>query len=320
MVRVTAGRKGGSGFIFDTEGYTAFVVTNHHVIEDEDAIDVRVKSTLTYKATLLGYDSDKDVAVLSICCSPYFTALAWDSDASVQTGDQVVAVGYHRSSSSRVSATLGQVKYDRTGAVLGYISHDAPLNPGSSGGPLFSTEGNVVGVNTGGSKVTDRTYYAVPYSAIADDAADWKSRLIINCPTARELAYINAQRDYSDNINLGMSSLLNLMTEAHDNPSLMSDDSWTRRVAVILPVLDRDAEGILALDTPNSAASIRTAAESMVNRALTVTDLLVREIDRRDLDAIEEFYNLYTRYLNLHTRYLLDGQIPLLVAMNSFCD
>ena len=75
VVRVTAGRNGGSGFIFDTEGDTSFVVTNHHVVEDEDAIDVRVKNTRTYKATLLGYDSDKDVAVMSICCDSSFTAL-----------------------------------------------------------------------------------------------------------------------------------------------------------------------------------------------------------------------------------------------------
>ena len=179
MVRVTAGRNGGSGFIFDTEGTTAFVVTNHHVVEDEDAIDVRVKNTRTYKATLLGYDSDKDVAVMSICCNSSFTALAWDSGASAALGEQVVAVGYPRSSSSSVTATIGQVKDDWVSATLGYISHDAPLNPGNSGGPLFSMEGKVLGVNTAGSTTTAGIFYAVPYSTIEDDVADWKSRLIV---------------------------------------------------------------------------------------------------------------------------------------------
>ena len=65
-MRVTAGSSGGSGFIFATAGDTAFVVTNHHVIEDADAIDVTVKDARTYPATLLGFNSDKDVAVLAM--------------------------------------------------------------------------------------------------------------------------------------------------------------------------------------------------------------------------------------------------------------
>ena len=162
MVRVTAGRKGGSGFIFDTEGNTAFVVTAHHVIEGEDAIDVRVENTRTYKATLLGYDSDEDVAVISICCSSTFQILAWDSGASATVGDQVVAVGYPRGSSSRVTATIGQVKNDWVADVVANIAHDAPLNPGNSGGPLFSTKGEVLGINTASSTRTEGLFYAVP--------------------------------------------------------------------------------------------------------------------------------------------------------------
>ena len=179
VVRVTAGRKGGSGFIFDTEENTAFVVTAHHVIEDEDAIDVRVKNTQTYKATLLGYDADKDVAVLSICCSSAFNALAWDSGASAEVGEQIVAVGYPRSSSTQVIATIGEIKDDPRGVPRGFIAHDAPLNPGNSGSPLFSKEGKVLGINTAISTTKEGIGYAVPYSAVADKVADWKSRLIV---------------------------------------------------------------------------------------------------------------------------------------------
>ena len=116
---------------------------------------------------------------MSICCNSSFTALAWDSGASAALGEQVVAVGYPRSSSSSVTATIGQVKDDWVGATLGYISHDAPLNPGNSGGPLFSMEGKVLGVNTAGSTVTEGLFYAVPYSTIEDDVADWRSRLVV---------------------------------------------------------------------------------------------------------------------------------------------
>ena len=179
VVRVAAGRKGGSGFIFDTEENTAFVVTAHHVIEDEDAIDVRVKNTQTYKATLLGYDADKDVAVLSICCSSAFYALAWDSGASAGVGEQIVAVGYPRSSSPQVIATIGEIKDDPRSVPHGLIAHDAPLNPGNSGSPLFSKEGKVLGINTAISTTKEGIGYAVPYSAVANKVADWKFRLVV---------------------------------------------------------------------------------------------------------------------------------------------
>ena len=179
VVRVTAGFKAGSGFIFETEGDTAFVVTNHHLIEGEDAINVQVGNAWTYKATLLGYDSEKDIAVTSICCSFSFTSIAWKSEASTTVGEQVVAIGYPRSSSTRVIATIGEIKDDPRGATRGFIAHDAPLNPGSSGGPLFSMEGKVLGVNTAASTIADGIFYSVPYSSIAEYVADWKSRLII---------------------------------------------------------------------------------------------------------------------------------------------
>ena len=155
------------------------MVTAHHVIEDEDAIDVRVKNTQTYKATLLGYDADNDVAVLSICCSSAFNALAWDSGASADVGEQIVAVGYPRSSSPKVIATIGEIKDDPRGVPHGLIAHDAPLNPGNSGSPLFSKEGKVLGINTAISTTKEGIGYAVPYSAVANKVADWKSRLVV---------------------------------------------------------------------------------------------------------------------------------------------
>ena len=85
---------------------------------------------------------------MSICCNSDFKTLEWKPDASYEAGDQVVAVGYPPSSSSRVTATIGEVKDDFLGYLWGYIPHDAPLNPGNSGGPLFSMEGKVLGVNT----------------------------------------------------------------------------------------------------------------------------------------------------------------------------
>ena len=179
MVRVTAGySSAGSGFIFAIEGDTAFIATNHHVIEDARSIDVKVKDSVTYKALLLGFDADRDVAVLSICCASDFVSLTWEP-ASPPVGHQVIAVGYPRSAEKRVVATTGTVAAaDRQSDRFGYIPHNAPLNPGNSGGPLFSKEGKVLGINTARS-LREAVYYAVPYQAIADQIADWKSRLVV---------------------------------------------------------------------------------------------------------------------------------------------
>ena len=179
IVRVTAGNSGGSGFIFETEGNTAFVVTNHHVIEEEDSYDVVVRNTDTYEAVLLGYDSDKDIAVLSICCDPEFFAIPWESGATAELGDEVVAIGYPRGSGAQITATTGTTQDNWLGNALGLASHDAPLNPGNSGGPLFSMDGEVLGVNSGSSKLEEGVFYAVAYEAIREDVLLWKRKLVV---------------------------------------------------------------------------------------------------------------------------------------------
>ena len=113
-----ADESGGSGLIFDTEGDTAFVVTNYHVVEESDAYDVVVRNRTRYKATLLGYDEEKDIAVLSVCCDSTFVAIPWDSGATAQMGEEVVAIGYPRSSGSRVTATTGTMQDDWLGDTL----------------------------------------------------------------------------------------------------------------------------------------------------------------------------------------------------------
>ena len=181
VVRVTADYSGGSGFIFAAEGTTAFVVTNHHVVADAGAIDVEVKNARTYEAVLLGSNSDKDVAVMAICCDADFLVLPWDSKASPAVGDEVLAVGYPRGAANSVIATIGELTTpDVVSVQHGFIPHTASLNPGNSGGPLFSMEGKVLGINTGRSVGSgELVFYAVPYESIADQVADWKSRLIV---------------------------------------------------------------------------------------------------------------------------------------------
>ena len=68
----------GSGFIFDVEGGTAFVATNHHVVDGAGALDVELTSGASYEALLLRWDADRDIAVLAICCAADFVSIPWE--------------------------------------------------------------------------------------------------------------------------------------------------------------------------------------------------------------------------------------------------
>ena len=180
IVRVTAGfSSAGSGFIFEVRETTAFVATNHHVIERERTVDVQVHTGHTYKALVLGWDSDLDVAVLAICCSREFTALRWDP-AEREVGTQVIAVGFPRSTEGGLTATIGEtVAHDAISRQHGFIPHSAPLNPGNSGGPLFAMpNATVLGINTAGG-LQELRFYAVPYQAVEESMEDWRAQLVV---------------------------------------------------------------------------------------------------------------------------------------------
>ena len=179
VVRVIAGYSAaGSGFIFDTTGETGFVVTNYHVVEDDPGdIDVKVMGR-TYTGTLLGYNSEEgvDVAVVSICCDANFHALPWEKGGRANPGVSVMAMGRPR---DVPVSTTGTVVDDFLADTFDLVAHDAPLQQGSSGGPVLTMDGKILGVNVASSKLTDGLFYAVPYQKIATQVADWKSRLVV---------------------------------------------------------------------------------------------------------------------------------------------
>lgn len=163
IVRIEAGSGSGSGVIFDmrittqkTGSGVGFVLTNYHVIEEAISFDlfdanvsVIVNDRKAYKASVVGVDMKRDLAVLEICCSK-FTVLRF-SDANMLTaGTEIVAMGYPLGLISQATSTRGIV----SGMTYEYccdrwvVQHDAPINPGNSGGPMVSLSGEVVGINT----------------------------------------------------------------------------------------------------------------------------------------------------------------------------
>ena len=149
VVRITTDRATGSGVIFKTEGTTGYLVTNHHVIEDGSFITVTVNDRQTYSGSLLGSDSVRDLAVVKICCDN-FQAVPFGNASTVEPGTQVLTIGYALGLPGQATVAQGivsAVRYD-SDVRSEVIQTDAAINPGNSGGPMFSVNGEVLGINT----------------------------------------------------------------------------------------------------------------------------------------------------------------------------
>ncbi len=141
----------GSGFIIDQEGR---IVTNHHVVEGAEEVQVTLHDGTIVEAEVLGTDAHSDLAVIDIDFPP--EALRWvelgDSDL-LQVGQRAIAIGnpfgLEGTLTTGVISALGRTLPAETlFAIPEVIQTDAAINPGNSGGPLLDAQGSVIGVNT----------------------------------------------------------------------------------------------------------------------------------------------------------------------------
>jgi serine protease Do len=136
----------GSGFLLDSDGY---IITNNHVVEDASEVKVKLDDKRELVAKVIGTDKQTDLALLKIDAKNLQHVTLGDSD-KLRVGDDVVAVGNpfglgRTVTSGIVSALARDIN---AGPYVDFIQTDAAINRGNSGGPLFDTAGNVVGVNS----------------------------------------------------------------------------------------------------------------------------------------------------------------------------
>lgn len=144
----------GSGVIISDDGY---IVTNYHVVEQAEEIQVTLNDKRAYDAKVIGTDPNTDLAVLKIEESglPY---IAWGNSDDVKIGEWVLAVGNPFNLTSTVTAGIVSAKARNINIIAGngsgpqavesFIQTDAAVNPGNSGGALVNTAGQLVGINT----------------------------------------------------------------------------------------------------------------------------------------------------------------------------
>lgn len=140
----------GSGVIINQDGY---IVTNNHVVENADDLEVTLHNNQTYKATVIGSDHSTDLALIQIKAKNLPTVPMVNSD-DIKVGEWVLAVGNPMGLNSTVTAGIVSAKGRNINilkdkfAVESFIQTDAAINPGNSGGALVNLDGGLIGINT----------------------------------------------------------------------------------------------------------------------------------------------------------------------------
>jgi putative serine protease PepD len=162
----------GSGFVYDEEGH---IVTNEHVVDGADSIQVTFSDGSSYKARVVGTDPSSDLAVLEVdAAARLLDPLALGDSDDLQVGDGVVAIGSpfgleETVTSGIVSALRRRIDAPNGFSIADAIQTDAAINQGNSGGPLLNARAEVVGVNAqikSDSGGNDGIGFAIPSNAV----------------------------------------------------------------------------------------------------------------------------------------------------------
>lgn len=172
-------RASGSGVIITEDGY---IVTNNHVIDGADEINVTLANKKSYKATLVGQDPNSDLAVIKIE-GKAFPYIVYGNSDEAKLGQWVLAIGYPFNLDVTVTAGIISAKSRSIGInsrqannpVESFIQTDAAVNPGNSGGALINTNGELVGINSAIASPTGSYAgysYAIPVNMVKKVVSD----------------------------------------------------------------------------------------------------------------------------------------------------
>lgn len=270
----------GSGFVIDEDGH---ILTNYHVVEDAQQIEVSFSDDTVLEAEIVGTDPRNDIAVLRVAAPEgLLTPLEFGTSENLQVGQRAIAIGNPFGQFGRtlttgvVSAVDRNLRGPEDREIGGIIQTDAAINRGNSGGPLLNSSGDVIGINTAifsPSGVSGGIGFAVPVDTI--------TRVLPDLLTVGRYRHPWLGVRYAYPISERLQDLLDL------------------------PV----SEGVLLVqvwsNSPLAAANVRGAQQEQIigNRRLLVGGDILTRIDDTSITSLNQLANL------LETQYRVDDEI-----------
>lgn len=193
----------GSGVIYKTDGDTAYVVTNHHVVEGAEQIKINLESGDSVDAELVGTDIWTDLAVLSIPSEVVETTIEFGESSNLLVGEPAIAIGsplgeiFSGSVSQGIISGLDRsvpVDLDGDGAIdweASVLQTDAAINPGNSGGALIDSNGRLIGINS--MKIGIASVEGIGFAIPVDEVKEVTSQLEENGEVIRPFLGITLQ-------------------------------------------------------------------------------------------------------------------------------
>jgi S1-C subfamily serine protease len=174
----------GSGFILDKEGH---ILTNNHVIDNAQLVEVTLWNKKKYKATVVGVDRNHDIALLQIQGAPDLQPATLADSANLVVGQRVYAIGnpfgFSGTMTRGIISAIRSIGMPSGNKIEDAIQTDASVNPGNSGGPLLNSHGDVIGITTmiasnpnGGADQSAGIGFAIPIAtakSVLDDFAKY---------------------------------------------------------------------------------------------------------------------------------------------------
>ena len=215
----------GTGFVYDIDEDSAYIMTNHHVIESAETIKITYSDDSEANATVVGSDEYADIAVLSVNKDSIKTVATLGNSSEIRLGDTVFTIGSPMGIEFRGTVTRGilsgkdrlvsvNVKSSSADWIMNVMQTDAAINPGNSGGPLCNINGEVIGINS--LKIVEDTIEGLGFAIPIEDAINYANDLrekgsisrpyvgvsMINATSTMQLAYegIRLDRDVREGV------------------------------------------------------------------------------------------------------------------------
>ncbi len=245
----------GSGSVIDYEGN---IVTNYHVIEDAEQLEVTLPDQSKWKATVAGVDPQNDLAVIRIRApKEKLRPVSFGDSSRLVVGQKVLAIGnpfqLHNTLTAGIISSLGRtIKSPNGNRYEDIIQTDAGLNPGNSGGPLLNSQGEMIGVNTlifSPSGANAGLGFAIPISKVKRVTADLLKYGRVRRPYLGILAAYNITPDLAEILELPTRRGILIAQVAPYGPAGRSGlRGGNRRVRFYNNILILGGDIIVALD------------------------------------------------------------------------